>query len=190
MISQPRHNCQASQGVHGGYDIIAPNFRARSIIWVLVVPNLILLFTTAGWSAQPYSINFGYSQVRLASWLLLLYTWWSFLLRVFLVLPSSLGVYRCYGTKLSVFRLLQARVSSFSRQNFGSPVAKEWPRRFLQPQCYVGHLLRPFWRRKNEPAQETDQSSSRFVFLTWMRLIANIWEGRRQCLALLRRKKA
>ena len=66
MISQPSHDCQASQGVHGAYDIIAPNFRARSIIWVLMVPKLILLFATAGWSAQPYSINFWLSQVRLA----------------------------------------------------------------------------------------------------------------------------
>ena len=33
-------------------------FRVRSMHWGFVVPNLILLFTTAGRSAQPYSINF------------------------------------------------------------------------------------------------------------------------------------
>ena len=33
-------------------------FRARSMLWVFVVPKLILLFTKEGWSAQPYLINF------------------------------------------------------------------------------------------------------------------------------------
>ena len=33
-------------------------FRAKSMLWGFVVPKLILLFTTAGWSAQPFSINF------------------------------------------------------------------------------------------------------------------------------------
>ena len=33
-------------------------FRPRSILWGFVVPKLILLFTTEGWSAQPYSTNF------------------------------------------------------------------------------------------------------------------------------------
>ena len=33
-------------------------FRARSILWAFVVPKLTYSFTTAGWSAQPYSINF------------------------------------------------------------------------------------------------------------------------------------
>ena len=32
-------------------------FRARSILWRFVVPKLILLFTKAGRSAQPYSIS-------------------------------------------------------------------------------------------------------------------------------------
>ena len=35
-------------------------FRAWSFLLGFVVPKLILLFTTAGWSAQPYSINFGF----------------------------------------------------------------------------------------------------------------------------------
>ena len=34
-------------------------FRPRSILWGFVVPKSILLFTTKGWSAQPYTINFG-----------------------------------------------------------------------------------------------------------------------------------
>ena len=34
-------------------------FRARSILLAFVVHKLILLFTKAGWSAKPYSINFG-----------------------------------------------------------------------------------------------------------------------------------
>ena len=35
------------------------HFWVRSTLWEFVVPKLILLFTTAGWSVQPYSINFG-----------------------------------------------------------------------------------------------------------------------------------
>ena len=32
-------------------------FKSRSILWAFVVPKLILLFTTEGWSDRPYSIN-------------------------------------------------------------------------------------------------------------------------------------
>ena len=38
-------------------------FRARSILEGFVVPKLMLLFTKAGWSAQPYSTNFDYISV-------------------------------------------------------------------------------------------------------------------------------
>ena len=34
-------------------------FRATSILCQFMVPKLILLFTTAGWSGQTYSINVG-----------------------------------------------------------------------------------------------------------------------------------
>ena len=34
-------------------------FKARKIPWVFAVLKSILLFTTAGWSARPFSINFG-----------------------------------------------------------------------------------------------------------------------------------
>ena len=40
-------------------------FRARLICWSFVVPKLIPLFTADGWSAQPYSINFGLQQVSI-----------------------------------------------------------------------------------------------------------------------------
>ena len=33
-------------------------FKARSILWAFVVPELKLLFTAEDWSAQPYSITF------------------------------------------------------------------------------------------------------------------------------------
>ena len=35
-------------------------FRPRSILWGFVVLKLLLLFTTEGWSAQPYYINFAF----------------------------------------------------------------------------------------------------------------------------------
>ena len=35
------------------------NLGARSNLWVFLVLRLTLLFTTAGWNAQPYSTNFG-----------------------------------------------------------------------------------------------------------------------------------
>ena len=40
-------------------------FRAMSILWAFVVTKLILLFTTVGWSAQPYSTNFYAGSVSL-----------------------------------------------------------------------------------------------------------------------------
>ena len=46
------------QAVHGADDVTALHFRARSILLGFVVPKLMLLFTTEGWSAQPYLINF------------------------------------------------------------------------------------------------------------------------------------
>ena len=52
MTPQLRHNFQASQAVHGADDIRATQFSDRSILLALVVPKLILLFTTGDWSAH------------------------------------------------------------------------------------------------------------------------------------------
>ena len=38
-------------------------FRVRSILWAFVIPELILLFTTQGWSPQQYSIYFASNRV-------------------------------------------------------------------------------------------------------------------------------
>ena len=52
MTPQLRHNFQASQAVHGADAITATHFSARSILLALVVPKLIILFTTEGCSAH------------------------------------------------------------------------------------------------------------------------------------------
>ena len=39
-------------------------FRVRSILWAFVIPELILLFTTQGWSPQQYSIYFASNRVN------------------------------------------------------------------------------------------------------------------------------
>ena len=49
-----RHNFQASQAVHGQDDITALSFYSQVKFY-----ELILLLTTASWSAQPDSANFG-----------------------------------------------------------------------------------------------------------------------------------
>ena len=58
MTSQLCHNFQASQPVNGADDITTPIFRSKSILSIFVVPKLLLLYSTEGWSGQPYSINF------------------------------------------------------------------------------------------------------------------------------------
>ena len=50
MTSQLRQNLLASQGLHGANEV--------TILLAFMVPKLLLLFTAAGWSVQPYSINF------------------------------------------------------------------------------------------------------------------------------------
>ena len=56
MTSQLRHYFQVSQAVQEADDVATPHFQS---LLEFVVPKLILLFTKAGWSAKPYSINFG-----------------------------------------------------------------------------------------------------------------------------------
>ena len=63
MTSQHRHNYnfQASQAVHGADDITIPHVYSQVnslCICAYVVSKSKLLFTTEGWSAEPYSINF------------------------------------------------------------------------------------------------------------------------------------
>ena len=59
MTSQLRYYFQASQAVRGADDVSTPHFYSQVNSLSVFGPKLILLFTTAGWSAQPYSINFG-----------------------------------------------------------------------------------------------------------------------------------
>ena len=55
MASQLSHNFQSSPAVHGVDGVTSPHFLKQGLN---EVPELILLFSAEGWSAQPYSTNF------------------------------------------------------------------------------------------------------------------------------------
>ena len=58
MTSQLCRNFHASQAVHGADDITTPNFKSQVSSMSLCSPQIALLFTAEGWSAQLNSINF------------------------------------------------------------------------------------------------------------------------------------
>ena len=62
MTSQLRHNFQANQAVHEADDVTTANFQNQVNFMSFCGPKFLILFTAAGWSALPYSINFGLIQ--------------------------------------------------------------------------------------------------------------------------------
>ena len=67
MTSQLCHVFQASQAVHVADDITTPPFKTQFNSLRVCGPQVDTLFTKAGWSAQPYPINFGLTDEKLQS---------------------------------------------------------------------------------------------------------------------------
>ena len=61
MIPQLCHSFRATQAVHGLVTSQLLMFWVRSVIWAFAPPKLILVFTAAGFSGQPYFTNFEFS---------------------------------------------------------------------------------------------------------------------------------